>query len=915
MAARIVRTSVCGCIRIQATLAGSAHSRCLSTSRALLIRGTKLSVEREDRFEERCADDDFFGISSDDGVVTVDNPLGDRHERLRRFSHLTRSRSARVSDETVVAADFGTIRYDSDNRARYHGQFEDDALLDDFVLDAYGRSGEENTSKTAREAPVERANESERQNLQEGSVAAKKSARKKKKSRDSATPVSTEPQDRDLGDVATAKLSKEVARDLQPRSLPIDDRQFQGVKGHASSRVVEKSSSEFKGVASMTESLGPAWATEQNNMLDSDCLESVAERVSPAEATVKQRQRSAEYGKDRGVEELSESGVSTPHSSAFEGFVTSARTAEEGSLESPVSETTMKASRKPRSKDRRENDDKRNVDHSFPKETVTITAAPFEHRQAPLSTVTEGSSVSQDINKTRSGKAKEAKASDEGNAGDSSGDTDEGNPTAFEYLHRPQQMSLKLDSKGFLILKSEVRPNLAMMLRSEVVDMLRQRVLYDGNDILVLDKPYGMICHGSAKGVPDAHVLVRLLPELSSALYPRKDVKLYTVHRLDRDVTGGGDDQQCAMASSKVREQVEAYFRDLNYASSRIVQDMSLVREAHGDDWDRISEKKKTEIAWDALVGPDIKEKYNYYPKQYAEVEVFPVIGLNTGDRMQSCRNPASEQAAVALSPAKCRDSASTAVEVNNKVVSAVSAAKTSTFKPCLVSNSASEPNVGRVAGSKTDTSSNTLDGSGLKHVKFSNGVESRVPPAAQSRAESRAVIGGSLPRVIHADPKVQAGASTVEHKVQEPRPPPPSRSQESVCSIASRGSSNPPTPVERKGRRRAPTPPKAPPPDPPRPKTAPPKPPAAAAAHSQKPPEAPRKHPSTKPPAPPIPTVKSPAREVAPKLPEKEAPLEVTPVRPPRLPSPPKDDPKDTEETPKELVAVRSPEVVCCVY
>uniref|UniRef100_A0A224YY57 Pseudouridylate synthase RPUSD4, mitochondrial n=1 Tax=Rhipicephalus zambeziensis TaxID=60191 RepID=A0A224YY57_9ACAR len=76
------------------------------------------------------------------------------------------------------------------------------------------------------------------------------------------------------------------------------------------------------------------------------------------------------------------------------------------------------------------------------------------------------------------------------------------------------------------------------MLRSEVVDMLRQRVLYDGNDILILDKPYGMICHGSAKGVPDSHVLVRLLPDLSAALYPREDVKLYTVHRLDRDVTG-----------------------------------------------------------------------------------------------------------------------------------------------------------------------------------------------------------------------------------------------------------------------------------------------------------------------------------------------------------------------------------------
>lgn len=434
---------------------------------------------------------------------------------------------------------------------------------------------------------------------------------------------------------------------------------------------------------------------------------------------------------------------------------------------------------------------------------------------------------------------------------------------------------------------------------------------------------------------------------------------------------GATTDHTCAMASSKVREQVESYFRDLNYASSRIVEDMSIIRNAHGEDWDRISENKKTEIAWDSLVGPDIREKYNYYPKQYAEVEVFPVIGLNTGDRMvsdedaanarttkagcwrdehsapfswetqsqlnmrifdavdevdrkddaddsvanavtnkqQTCVNPASEQAVVAPSPVKSKDPASTATEIS-KVVNGVGAAKTSTFKPCLVSSSASEPNVGRVAaGPKADTSSNTLDASALKHVKFSNGVESRVPPAAQSRPESRVVVGGSLPRVIHADPKVQAGGSAVEYKAQELRPPPPSRSQESVCSIASRGSSNPPTPVERKGRRRAPTPPKAPPPDPPRPKTAPPKPPAVPAAHSQKPPEAPRKHPSVKPPAPPIPTVKSPTREAVPKPIEKEAPPEATPVRPPRLPSPPKDDPKDSEVAPKEPVAVRSPE------
>lgn len=423
------------------------------------------------------------------------------------------------------------------------------------------------------------------------------------------------------------------------------------------------------------------------------------------------------------------------------------------------------------------------------------------------------------------------------------------------------------------------------------------------------------------------------------------------------------------MASTKLREQVESYFRDLNYASSRIVQDMSIVREAYGEDWDRIPEKKKTEIAWEALVGADIKEKYNYYPKQYAEVEVFPVIGLNTGDRMVSDEDAANartgksgcwrdehsapfswetqsqlnmhifdpvdevdhtdsaENAPVpeqeASDPAS-QDAASTASFVQNKVIGSMpaepnskstsgggSTSRTSTFKPCLVSNSTSEPNVGKAAGVKPETSSNTLEGLNLKHVKFSNGVQSKVPPAAGVKTmagESKTIVGGSLPRVIHADPKVlPASSSCIEPKLPEPRPPPLSRSQESMSSIASRGSSNPPTPVERKGRRRAPTPPKAPPPDPPRPKTAPPKPPTVV-GHIQKPLEAPRKQPSTKPPAPPIPKVKSPTREAVSKPVDQEASLAVPPVRPPRLPSPPKDDPKDNE-APKEAVAVRSPE------
>ncbi|KAG0427485.1 hypothetical protein HPB47_025467 [Ixodes persulcatus] len=124
-------------------------------------------------------------------------------------------------------------------------------------------------------------------------------------------------------------------------------------------------------------------------------------------------------------------------------------------------------------------------------------------------------------------------------ADDSQPPDSEEQQTAYDYLRRESPpSSVKLDSKGFRILKSEIRPDLSRLLHSEAVNLLQKRVLYNDNDILVLNKPYGMLCHGPAPEVSDACVLTKLLPDLSSALYPRQDAKLYTVHRLDRDVTG-----------------------------------------------------------------------------------------------------------------------------------------------------------------------------------------------------------------------------------------------------------------------------------------------------------------------------------------------------------------------------------------
>ncbi|KAL1481795.1 hypothetical protein MTO96_034190 [Rhipicephalus appendiculatus] len=94
------------------------------------------------------------------------------------------------------------------------------------------------------------------------------------------------------------------------------------------------------------------------------------------------------------------------------------------------------------------------------------------------------------------------------------------------------------------------------------------------------------------------------------------------------------------------------------------------------------------------------------------------------------------------------------------------------------------------------------------------------------------------------------------------------------------------------------------------RPKTAPPKPPAAPAAHSQKPPEAPRKHPSVKPPAPPpYPQSSHPPERQHPNRSKKRPLRRLLQSDLQGFHRHQRTIQKDSEETPKEPVAVRSPE------
>lgn len=94
----------------------------------------------------------------------------------------------------------------------------------------------------------------------------------------------------------------------------------------------------------------------------------------------------------------------------------------------------------------------------------------------------------------------------------------------------------RTDSLGFRIYK-DATLNLFNLRRDEVLLELKRRVIFDENDIVAIDKPYGMIVTGATGKNQDHICLESYLQELSKLVCPR-DEKLRLVHRLDKDTTG-----------------------------------------------------------------------------------------------------------------------------------------------------------------------------------------------------------------------------------------------------------------------------------------------------------------------------------------------------------------------------------------
>uniref|UniRef100_A0A0B6ZP15 Pseudouridylate synthase RPUSD4, mitochondrial n=1 Tax=Arion vulgaris TaxID=1028688 RepID=A0A0B6ZP15_9EUPU len=94
---------------------------------------------------------------------------------------------------------------------------------------------------------------------------------------------------------------------------------------------------------------------------------------------------------------------------------------------------------------------------------------------------------------------------------------------------------IKLDSKGYRVLDDQV-PDLNKMTSADLVRMLKSKVIFDHEDFLAIDKPYGLPCISQQQ---DRVSVTELLPAFAEIL-PRsyKVSDLHLVHGLDRDVTG-----------------------------------------------------------------------------------------------------------------------------------------------------------------------------------------------------------------------------------------------------------------------------------------------------------------------------------------------------------------------------------------
>ena len=103
-----------------------------------------------------------------------------------------------------------------------------------------------------------------------------------------------------------------------------------------------------------------------------------------------------------------------------------------------------------------------------------------------------------------------------------------------KHLPKHSKWQGAVDSKGFRKLKNQVR-DLQREPEYLVVNMLRDSILYEDDNIVAIDKPYGLPSHG---GPGVVHSIGTVLPLLAQKISQGKLDNLHLVHRLDKETTG-----------------------------------------------------------------------------------------------------------------------------------------------------------------------------------------------------------------------------------------------------------------------------------------------------------------------------------------------------------------------------------------
>lgn len=521
--------------------------------RGVVGKRHRISTEEENGLEKVTGPEDFFGIESDDGVIHVRNKV---QSTVGKPSDITNEVS--LKKEHLLRTSFGHVRFDSDNRPKIHGQFETNVAESEF---SYGTDVEKSRIQDLKDRKGK-----------EASIIQKFSAGKNELSDSSQCTKER------VHTVTENLVMKNCSNRNENLDLGFIDRTYfcdgsNAVRSNSDLHKEEElcfdltmleSSVHGKEEKKGNMEVPPNNCTDQfesgSSYIDSTYFEGLYDASSP---------HSSHHPESRSLPSVhnetdnagSSSEVKTEENVSRElNFIDSVYFGDvaEGNFASQdngnpgvcsISETHDH-------NDVQANSESKNISNNTQIESsdsLELIQGVQENLTLP-SEQSHGMSVYKSTAGLSSGSleetemikelAKELRVNETELCDlQAPADGEEGH-SAYKYVlqlrkaevKQNTQKGEKFDSKGFRILKDQV-PDLSQLTRNELTSLLKERVLFSNDDIVILNKPYNLVVHESqTTNLPAlSSVLDNLAHELDNV---SANPQLYTVHRLDKETTG-----------------------------------------------------------------------------------------------------------------------------------------------------------------------------------------------------------------------------------------------------------------------------------------------------------------------------------------------------------------------------------------